>query len=167
MVSAAQLTHALRERLSASHVEVIDETDQHAGHAAMRVAGGDHYAVVIVDLLFLPLFHGAWLTAAVISAARLDDKGNYSFATYPPEQVGSIVEQVAEAKPDAIAIVCTNFRGAPIAEQLEKATGIPVLDSVAVTAAHCLREVGLDPAEVTGWGSVFRAASLKIATNPP
>ena len=48
MVSAAQLTQALRERLSASHVEVIDETDQHAGHAAMRVAGGDHYAVLIV-----------------------------------------------------------------------------------------------------------------------
>ena len=48
MVNAAQLTEALRERLSASHVEVIDETDQHAGHAAMRVAGGDHYAVLIV-----------------------------------------------------------------------------------------------------------------------
>lgn len=104
---------------------------------------------------------------AVVSAARLDDKGNYSFATYPPEQVGSIVEHVAEAKPDAIAIVCTNFRGAPMAEQLEKATGIPVLDSVAVTAAHCLREVGLDPEEVTGWGSVFRAASRKTATSPP
>ncbi len=52
MVNAAQLTHVLRERLSASHVEVIDETDQHAGHAAMRVAGGDHYAVLIVTEQF-------------------------------------------------------------------------------------------------------------------
>lgn len=104
---------------------------------------------------------------AVVSAARLDDTGNYSFATYPPEQVGSIVEQVAKAKPDAIAIVCTNFRGAPIAAQLETATGIPVLDSVAVTAAHCLREVGLDPAHVTGWGSAFRHASGLTAPHAP
>jgi len=92
----------------------------------------------------------------VVSAARLDDKGNYSFATYPPAQVGALVEQVAAAKPDAIAIVCTNFRGAPVAARIEDATGVPVLDSVAVTAAHCLREVGLDPARVTGWGSVFQ-----------
>ncbi len=48
MVNAAQLTHALRERLSASHVEVIDETDQHAGHAGAPQAGGDHFAVLIV-----------------------------------------------------------------------------------------------------------------------
>ncbi len=98
----------------------------------------------------------AALGIEVVSTARLDDKGNYSFATYPPEQVGTMVEQVAEAKPDAIAIVCTNFRGAPIAARLEEVTGIPVLDSVAVTAAHCMREVGLDPGRVTGWGSVFQ-----------
>ncbi len=92
----------------------------------------------------------------VVSAARLDEKDNYSFATYPPEKVGALVKQVAEAKPDAIAIVCTNFRGAPVAARIEQATGIPVLDSVSVTAAHCLREVGLNPARVTGWGSVFQ-----------
>jgi len=100
----------------------------------------------------------------VVSHARLDDKGNYSFATYPPEQVGEMAMQTARAKPDAIAIVCTNFRGAPVAAHIEKATGIPVLDSVAVTAAHCLRETGLDPGRVTGWGSVFqRFPSLPVA----
>lgn len=92
----------------------------------------------------------------VVSTARLGDKGNYSFATYPPEQVGAMVEEAAGVRPDAIAIVCTNFRGAPVAERIEQATGIPVLDSVSVTAAHCLKTVGLDPARVTGWGSVFR-----------
>lgn len=98
----------------------------------------------------------AGLGIEVVRAARLNDKGNYSFATYPPEQVGAMVEQVAEAQPDAIAIVCTNFRGAPVAARIEAATGIPVLDSVSITAAHCLREVGLDPGRVTGWGSVFQ-----------
>ncbi len=64
----------------------------------------------------------------VVSTTRLDDKGNYSFATYPPEQVAAMVEKAAEARPDAIAVVCTNFRGAPIAARLEEATGIPVLE---------------------------------------
>ncbi len=101
----------------------------------------------------------------VVSSARLDDKGNYSFGTYPPGQVGAMIEGVAEAKPDAIAIVCTNFRGAPVAAGIEDATGIPVIDSVAVTAAHCLKEAGLDPARVTGWGSVFqRLAGLEVTS---
>ncbi|AUC51724.1 Asp/Glu/hydantoin racemase [Sagittula sp. P11] len=97
----------------------------------------------------------------VTATRRLDDKGNYSFATYPAARVGAMVEEVAASEPDAIAIVCTNFRGAPEAARIEEATGIPVLDSVAVTAAHCLRETGLDPSRVTGWGSVFaRFAAL-------
>ncbi|WP_417722373.1 aspartate/glutamate racemase family protein [Salipiger sp.] len=102
----------------------------------------------------------------VVSSARLDDKGNYSFATYPPEQVGAMIERVAEARPDAIAVVCTNFRGAPVAARIEDATGIPVLDSVAVTAAHCLAMTGLDPARVTGWGSVFRHAASPDPSGP-
>ncbi|WP_424929182.1 maleate cis-trans isomerase family protein [Amaricoccus tamworthensis] len=95
----------------------------------------------------------------IAAEARLEDRGNYSFATYPPEQVGGMIEQVAEAKPDAIAVVCTNFRGAPVAERIERETGVPVLDSIAVTAAHCMREMGLNPARVTGWGSVFQRFS--------
>ncbi|TCS59712.1 maleate isomerase [Primorskyibacter sedentarius] len=95
----------------------------------------------------------------VVSSNRLNDRGNYSFATYPPAQVGAMIERVAEAKPDAIAVVCTNFRGAPEAARIEDATGIPVLDSVAVTAAHCLSRVGLDPAQVTDWGGVFQTVA--------
>lgn len=103
----------------------------------------------------------AALGIEVVASQRLEDKGNYSFATYPPEQVGAMITEVAQADPDAIAVVCTNFRGAPVAVRIEDATGIPVLDSVAVTAAHCLARVGLDPARVTGWGGVFaRTASM-------
>jgi len=92
----------------------------------------------------------------VVADERLQDKGNHSFAAYPPDQVGAMTRRVAGARPDAIVIMCTNFRGAPEAARIEAETGVPVLDSVAVTAAHCLREMGLDPARVTGWGSVFQ-----------
>ncbi|MFK7889824.1 MAG: aspartate/glutamate racemase family protein [Granulosicoccus sp.] len=104
----------------------------------------------------------------VVAEAHLEDKGNYSFATYPPEQVGALIEEVIDAQPEAIAVVCTNFRGAPVAEHIEQSYGIPVLDSVAVTAACCLRKTGLDPSRVTGWGSVFKhmAQLDSIVPNP-
>lgn len=92
----------------------------------------------------------------VVAELHLSDKGNHSFADYGPEQVAGLVRDVARTRPDAIAIICTNFRGAPLAQVLEAELGIPVLDSVAITAASCLRMAGLDPAQVTGWGDVFR-----------
>jgi maleate isomerase len=92
----------------------------------------------------------------VVAEVHLSDKGNHSFADYGPEQVAGLVRDVARTRPDAIAIICTNFRGAPLAQVLEAELGIPVLDSVAITAASCLRMAGLDPAQVTGWGDVFR-----------
>ena len=48
MMSSADLTQVLRERLTASHVEVIDETAQHAGHAGLPQVGGDHFSALIV-----------------------------------------------------------------------------------------------------------------------
>lgn len=95
----------------------------------------------------------------IVADRRLEDSGNFSFATYPAAQVADLVRHVADARPDAIAVVCTNFRGAPAAADLERETGIPVYDSVAVTAALTMRAVGLDPARVTGWGSVFAIAA--------
>lgn len=41
----------LREELSASHVEVIDESHLHAGHAGAK-SGGGHYRAIIVSERF-------------------------------------------------------------------------------------------------------------------
>lgn len=92
----------------------------------------------------------------VIADRRLEDRGNFSFAGYDTATIATMVRDVAQMHPDAIAIVCTNFRGAPIAKSLERETGIPVIDSVAITAAASIRAVGLDPSRVVGWGSVFQ-----------
>ena len=48
MMSRDHLTQILRERLAANHVEVIDETAQHAGHAGLPQGEGDHFSVLIV-----------------------------------------------------------------------------------------------------------------------
>ena len=41
----------LREALSPSHLEVIDESHLHAGHAGAR-SGGGHYRVLVVSEVF-------------------------------------------------------------------------------------------------------------------
>lgn len=91
----------------------------------------------------------------IVHDTRLEDEGNYSFAGYTTDQIKGYAMQAAESRPDAILIVCTNFRGAPIAAEIETATGIPLIDSVSVTAWQTLRLVGKDPSEVMGWGSIF------------
>lgn len=92
---------------------------------------------------------------AVVADRRLEDQGNFSFADHTTDLIADMIRDVARAKPEAIAVLCTNFRGAPVAADLEAELGIPVIDSVSITAAQTLRMVGLDPARVTGWGSIF------------
>ena len=48
-----ELERILRERLEASHVEVLDESHLHAGHAGAREGGG-HFRALIVS----PRFEG-------------------------------------------------------------------------------------------------------------
>ena len=56
---------------------------------------------------------------------------NFSFAEVTAPSSGQIREVAAE-KPDAIAIVCTNLRAAPLVNALEAGDGeLPILDSIA------------------------------------
>lgn len=91
----------------------------------------------------------------VVGERHLRDRGNFSYGTYGPEVVEGLIHEVAPSRPDAIAVICTNFRGAPVAARLEAELKLPVVDSVAVTAAHAMRLAGLDPTCVKGWGGVF------------
>lgn len=50
--------------------------------------------------------------------------------------------ELAAAAPDALVYLCTNLYGANIAAELEAGTGVPVLDSVAVTLWHSLKLAG-------------------------
>ena len=47
----ARIEAKLRERLSASHIEVLDESRLHAGHAG-AAAGGGHFRATIVSQRF-------------------------------------------------------------------------------------------------------------------
>ncbi len=79
---------------------------------------------------------------------------NESFARVAPEELipGSL--ELAADHPDALIYLCTNLYGAPVVEDLEDRTQVPILDSVAVTLWRCLQLAGiplLDPR----WGRLL------------
>lgn len=85
-------------------------------------------------------------------ALGLSDNESFARVTDDEMRPGSL--ELAAAAPDALVYLCTNLYGANITAEIEDATGVPVLDSVAVTLWHALRLAGaplLDPR----WGKLL------------
>jgi len=92
---------------------------------------------------------------SVVADRHLGMQDNFSFSTVTADQLRAMTREVAAAKPDAIAIVCTNMRGAPLAEELEAKYGIPIYDTVSTTVWKSLKLAGIDTKRVKGWGRIF------------
>ncbi len=90
-----------------------------------------------------------------VAERHLEDPGNYSFAEHGEAVVERLIREVAPARPQAVVIHCTNFRGTAIAPALERELGIPMLDSIAVSLWGALRAAGADPAPLARWGQLF------------
>lgn len=93
-----------------------------------------------------------------VAERHLEDPGNYTFADHPAARVEALTREVAAARPDAIAIHCTNFRGTRGALPIEAGSDTVVLDSIAVALWGSLRAAGADPARIRGWGRLFDLA---------
>jgi maleate isomerase len=91
----------------------------------------------------------------IVAERHLRDRGNFSFAEYTEERIAQLIREVAIAKPDAITVFCTNMRGGPVVAALEKEIGIPIYDTVATAVWDGLRNVGVAPSRVRGWGRLF------------
>lgn len=87
---------------------------------------------------------------------HLNLQDNFSFSEVRAEQLIAMTHEVATEKPDAIAVICTNLRAAPLVEKLEAETGIPIYDTIATSVWKSLKMAGVDTRRVTGWGSLFR-----------
>ncbi|GAB2747836.1 maleate cis-trans isomerase family protein [Sinomonas soli] len=79
---------------------------------------------------------------------------NESFARVAPEELVPGSLELAADRPDALVYLCTNLYGAPVAAEIEERTGVPVLDSVAVTLWRCLQLAGA-PLLETHWGKLL------------
>ncbi|MDQ7094375.1 aspartate/glutamate racemase family protein [Desulfosporosinus sp. PR] len=93
----------------------------------------------------------------VINVRGLNQTINRSFALITPEQINQLCKEVSVAPADGISIICTNLRSTWQVEQLERAYGITVYDSTAVTVWKTLKMVGIDPNIIEGWGKLFAA----------
>ena len=91
-------------------------------------------------------------------------RDNFSFAEVEEAAIAEMSRAVAKEGCDAVAIVCTNMRGAALAPALEAELGIPIYDSISVTVWKSLLLAGADPARVTGWGRLFGDKRLSSRT---
>ena len=98
-----------------------------------------------------------WADAGIQCAAErhLDLADNFAFATVEDIEIARLVREVARDGCEAIAILCTNLRGALVAAGLEAELGLPVYDSVAVTLWKCLSLAVVETEAWRGFGSVF------------
>jgi maleate isomerase len=91
-----------------------------------------------------------------VTERHLRLRDNFSFSEVSADEIRAMVRDAAKAKPDAITIFCTNLRGAPLVEELEAETGIPIYDSIATVVWKALRLVGADTRRIKGWGRLFQ-----------
>jgi maleate isomerase len=66
-----------------------------------------------------------------------------------------MIREVAAARPQAIVVLCTNLRAAPLVPALEAELGIPIYDSVATVVWQALRLAGADTRRIRSWGRLF------------
>ncbi len=96
---------------------------------------------------------------ACVAERHLGLQDNFSFSEVEPEQIRGMVRDVMAgpppARPQAVAIFCTNLRGAPLAAELEAELGVPVYDTIATVVWKSLKLAGVDTRRIRNWGSLF------------
>ncbi|MDW6023191.1 aspartate/glutamate racemase family protein [Mesorhizobium sp. BAC0120] len=92
----------------------------------------------------------------VTTERHLGERRNFAFSEFDEATIAEMIRAIAKDKPEAIIVLCTNFRGAPIVEELEREIGIPVYDSVSATVWKALSMTGHDSRKITGWGRLFQ-----------
>jgi maleate isomerase len=100
-----------------------------------------------------------------VAERHLSLADNFSFGEVEEAQVARMIEEVVREGADAAVVLCTNMRGAGVAERLERKLGVGIFDSIAVTLRACLLAAGIDPSIIRGWGGVFAGVHSLAASS--
>lgn len=92
---------------------------------------------------------------ACVAERHLGLQDNFSFAEVEEDEIAGMAQAVAAEGCEAIAILCTNLRGARVAPALEAALNMPVYDSVAMAVWAALEAIGADTRPLRRWGGIF------------
>ena len=99
-----------------------------------------------------------------VAARHAGSSDNLGHASIDASTIRSMCLEAASAKPDVLITWCTNFPAAPLVDEIERATGLPMLDSTSIAAHEALLRLGVDPRPATSWGSIFRSAGTSDGT---
>jgi maleate isomerase len=86
---------------------------------------------------------------------------NFAFANVEQTALIEMIRDVASYRPEAILVLCTNLRVAPLVAGLEAEIGIPILDSVATAVLGAVLLIGLRADRIKGYGQVFAGLRSK------
>ncbi len=90
-----------------------------------------------------------------VGEAHLGRDDGFAYAAIADETWAELIRNVAGSNPQAITTMCTNISSAPLAEPIERETGIPLIDSISASLWAALKLAGADPARILGWGKMF------------
>lgn len=102
----------------------------------------------------------------VVAEAHAGVHDNFAFAEIDENRIAQMCRAVAASRPDAIAIVCTNMRGAALAPALERELDIPVVDSIAATLRAALDLCGISAQPLRAAGRLFALRTDTSASVP-
>lgn len=107
-----------------------------------------------------------WKSAGMFCSAERHSglRDNFSFAEVDERAISAMIRAVKDEGCEAVAVVCTNMRAAPITSTLETELKIPIYDSIAVTVWKSLLLAGGNPRRVNAWGSLFQDRRLSVQT---
>ena len=129
---------ALNERLERDGVRTLGLVSPYIDEVQQRII--DNYRAMGIDCP---------------AESHLDLTVNHAFGLVEPDTLAAQLRDVARSKPDAMTVMCTNLRAAPLVADLERELGIPIYDSVAVVIWKALDMLGYPPGTVRGWGRLF------------
>ena len=94
-----------------------------------------------------------------VGEAHLGRDDGFNYAAIDDDTWRGLIREVAGSGPQAITTMCTNISGAPLAEPMERETGIPLIDSISASLWATMKLAGVDPARISGWGRMFSGFS--------
>lgn len=143
----------------AATTAVMALNDQLATLGARRIGLVTPY-VEAIEARIAANYRGAGFEVAAAVRANLTE--NTSFAEISPAAIADMARDIARTPLDAILILCTNLRGAPVADLLTDELGVPVLDSVAVAVRHSLARLGFSPGGITSAAKAAHGSSKSL-----
>lgn len=92
----------------------------------------------------------------VTTAKRLSQppESNVTIAKSELSEIRSVIESCSGQSCEAVIVACTNWPAAALVDDIEKTTGIPIIDSVIVTAWKGLKMVGYQGG-ICAWGKLM------------